>query len=148
MPARHQPQGKPVSDRPLTVADAMTSKVVTIAADSPISEAVSRLADSHITALAVVNSHQKLVGVVSVQDILSAEAEAGDEQAREVLLRDTLIQDIMTAPALTVGPDLPLREAALEMEYADIHRLFVEVNGQLAGVVSLSDINRMFARQG
>jgi CBS domain-containing protein len=148
MPTRQPPAGKPVGHRPLTVADAMTAKVITIATDSPVSEAVSRLAESHITALAVVNSHQKLVGVVSAQDILSAEAEASDEQAREVLLRDTLVQDIMTTPALTVGPDVPLREAALEMEYADIHRLFVEVDGQLAGVVSLSDINRMFARRG
>jgi hypothetical protein len=31
------------------------------------------------------------------------------------------------------------------MEYADVHRLFVEVDGVVVGVVSRSDINRAFA---
>jgi CBS domain-containing protein len=31
------------------------------------------------------------------------------------------------------------------MDYGDVHRLFVEENGELVGVISRSDINRAFA---
>jgi hypothetical protein len=31
------------------------------------------------------------------------------------------------------------------MEYGEVHRLFVEANGQLVGVVSRSDVNRALA---
>lgn len=130
-----------------TVADAMTRSPITIAAEATVADAVARLADAHVSALAVVNPHGKLVGVLSTHDVLAAEAEADDEAARELLRRDTMVRDLMTAPAITIGPDLPLREAALEMEYADIHRLFVEEQGRLVGVVSMSDINRAYARQ-
>ena len=51
----------------------------------------------------------------------------------------------MTSPALTIGPDAELREAALAMEYGDVHRLFVEQGGELVGVVSRSDVSRALA---
>ncbi|MBM4189077.1 MAG: CBS domain-containing protein [Gemmatimonadetes bacterium] len=130
-----------------TVADAMTRSPISIAAEASIGDAIARMAESHVSALAVVNPHGKLIGVLSTHDVLAAEAETDDDAALELLRRDTMVRDLMTAPAITITPDLPLKEAALEMEYADIHRLFVEENGRLVGVVSMSDINRAYARQ-
>lgn len=149
MPRRteHVP-GKPhPAARPLTVADVMTQKVVSIGPDAPVAEAVTLLADSHVSGLAVVNHHQHLLGVVSAQDILAAEAEVQDGEARARMLEETTVRDIMSVPPHAVSPDLELRQAALEMEYADVHRLFVVVEGKLAGVLSRSDVNRAFAQE-
>jgi CBS domain-containing protein len=132
--------------RPLTVGDVMTKNVVTIGPDAPIAEAVAMLADAHISGLAVVNSHYHLIGVISSQDILAAEAEAQDAEARARILEISTVRDLMTAPPHTVGPNLELRQAALEMEYADVHRVFVVVDGKVAGVLSRSDISRAFAQ--
>jgi CBS domain-containing protein len=39
----------------------------------------------------------------------------------------------MTRPALTIPADADIREAAQRMLYAEVHRLFIEKNGALAG---------------
>jgi CBS domain-containing membrane protein len=135
------------SSGPLKVADVMSPDVVTIGPDAPLAEAIALLADAHLSGLAVVNTHRRLLGVVSAQDILAAEAETRDPKARARVMEELPIRDIMSSPAHVVHPDLELREAALEMEYADIHRLFVVVDGTLVGVLSMSDVNRAFARE-
>ena len=129
----------------MRVAELMTTDVVTIRGDAPMSDAVALLADSRIGGLAVVDHHSKLIGTVSASDILAAEAEAGDEEARARMLTTTLVSDIMTSPPLTVTADTEVREASLQMEYGEVHRLFVEQDGDLAGVISRSDIGRAHA---
>jgi len=52
---------------------------------------------------------------------------------------------VMTRRTLTVRPETELREAALAMEYGDVHRLFVERDGALMGVISRSDVSRALA---
>jgi CBS domain-containing protein len=131
--------------RPRVVRDLMTSDVVSISPDAQVSRAVELLADAHVSGLAVIDHHERLIGVVSTTDLLNAEAEAGDDAARNRLWSVATVRDIMTARALTVSPDLELREAALQMDYGDVHRLFVEADGRLIGVISRSDINRAFA---
>lgn len=148
---RHRVERHPAdplpNGRPITVGDVMTRQVVTIGPDAPLAEVVALLADAHVSGLAVLNGHHRLIGVISAQDILAAEAEASDHAARVRMLENTTVREIMSTSPLTVGPELELRQAALEMEYADVHRLFVEVDGKVAGVLSRSDVNRAFARE-
>jgi CBS domain-containing protein len=131
--------------RRVKVADVMTADVVTIRSDLPLSDAVARLADSHVSGLAVLDGTGRLIGVVTANDVLGAEAEADDDQARSRLLSKGVVADVMTPRPLTVSPETDLREAALQMDYADVHRLFVEVDGKVVGVVSRSDVNRAYA---
>ena len=123
----------------------MTTGVITIEPDAPVARAVELLADSHVSGLAVVDRHRRLIGVISTSDIVSAEAELAPESARDRLESAPTVRDIMTRKALSVKPDLELREAALQMDYADVHRLFVMEHDRLIGVISRSDINRAFA---
>jgi CBS domain-containing protein len=51
----------------------------------------------------------------------------------------------MTPHPLTIDPDADVREAAREMLYAEVHRLFVVQHGRLIGVISTSDIVRAVA---
>jgi len=130
---------------PVTVRDLMTSPVVSINPDLPVSGAVELLADAHVSGLAVIDLHDRLLGVVTTSDVVNAGAEAGDNQARRQLWSEGTVRDIMTSRVLTASPDLEIREAALQMEYGEVHRLFVVEDGKLIGVVSRSDISRAFA---
>jgi CBS domain-containing protein len=127
------------------VSELMQRPVKTVSVDAAVSDAVVTLADSHISALSVVDGMGRMVGVVSSTDILTCEAEAEDATAREALFEDTIVRDIMTLHPLTVSPDTDVKEAAQQMLYAEIHRLFV-VNGErVVGVISTTDIMRAVA---
>lgn len=129
----------------MRVSELMQGAVKTVGPDAAVNEAVVALADSHISALPVVDVLGRMVGVISSTDILTSEAEAENATAREALFEDTMVRDIMTLHPLTVSGDAEVREAAQQMLYADIHRLFV-VNGErVVGVVSTTDIMRAVA---
>jgi CBS domain-containing protein len=51
----------------------------------------------------------------------------------------------MTPRPKTIGPEEDLKVAAQQMLYLEVHRLFVEVDGELQGVISQSDIVRAVA---
>lgn len=127
------------------VADVMTRNVVTVRNDATLSEALTYLATQHISGAAVTDFKQRLVGVLSHSDILEAEAEIAEAEARGRFLEETLVSEVMSSPALTIAPQAELREAALTMEYGEVHRLFVEEGGNLVGVVSRSDVSRALA---
>jgi CBS domain-containing protein len=127
------------------VADVMTRNVVTVRNDATLSEALTYLATQHISGAAVTDFKQRLVGVLSHSDILEAEAEIAEPEARGRFLEETLVSEVMSSPALTIAPQAELKEAALAMEYGEVHRLFVEEGGNLVGVVSRSDVSRALA---
>lgn len=115
------------------VADVMTKHVITLRNDATLGEALTYLATQHISGAAVTDPRQRLVGVISNSDIMEAEAEIGEPEARGRFLEETLVSEIMSSPVLTIGPEAELREAALAMEYGDVHRLFVEETASWSG---------------
>jgi CIC family chloride channel protein len=123
----------------------MQVAVKTVGSNAAVGDAIVTLADSHISAVPVVDAAGRMVGVVSSTDILTSEAEACDCTERESLFEDTSVSEIMTPRPLTVSPDAEVREAAQQMLYADIHRLFVVEDGRVVGVISTSDIMRAVA---
>ena len=93
----------------------------------------------------VVDGFGRLLGVISSTDILTSEAEAQDAVEREALFEQMMVRDIMTPRPLTISPEADVREAAQQMLYADIHRLFVTSGEQVVGVISTTDIMRAVA---
>ena len=126
----------------MRVRELMQENVITVNLDTPLNDAVVTLTDAHISALPVVDGAGRMVGVVSSTDILTSEAEANDAIEREALFQDMMVRDIMTRRPLTVSPDAEVREAAQQMLYADVHRLFVTTGDQVVGVISTTDIVR------
>lgn len=129
----------------MRVAELMQTEVQTVPFDGVVNDAVVTLADSHISALPVVDRAGRMVGVISSTDILASEEEAEDQTAREALFEGTLVRDVMTPRPLTIAPDADVKEAAQQMLYADVHRLFVTDGDRLIGVISTSDIMRAVA---
>ena len=129
----------------MRVKDLMQVAVKTVGSNAPVGDAIVTLADCHISAVPVVDAAGRMLGVVSTTDILTSEAEACGCTEREGLFEDTSVSEIMTPRPLTVSPEAEVREAAQQMLYADIHRLFVVDNDCVVGVISTSDIMRAVA---
>lgn len=124
----------------MRVAELMQTDVRTVAPDAPVAEVVQAMADSHVSGLPVVDSAGHVLGVVSATDVLQATAEQDDATARSRLFEHTTARDLMTPSALTIEPDADVRQAAQQMLYAEVRRLFVEDQQRLVGVISQSDI--------
>lgn len=129
----------------MRVDDLMYPKLKTVASTATIAEAVDALVSAHVSALPVLDPYGRAVGVIGARDILEAEHEAPDEARRERLFEKTLVLEVMRAWVPTIAPDLPVREAAERMLALGEQRLFVEKNGALVGVVSMTDIVRAVA---
>jgi len=129
----------------MRVGELMQKNVKTVNLEDAVYDAVVSLTDSHISALAVVDGMGRMVGVISSTDILTSEAEAQDAVEREALFEQMMVRDIMIPRPLTVSPEAEVREAAQQMLYADIHRLFVTSGERLVGVISTTDIMRAVA---
>ena len=132
----------------MRVSELMQTKVQTVHPDDAVNDAVVTLTDAHVSALPVVNESGHMIGVISSTDILTSEAEARDAVEREALFEQMMVRDIMTPRPLTVSSDADVREAAQQMLYAEVHRLFVTSGNQLVGVISTTDIVRAVAVGG
>lgn len=129
----------------MRVAELMQTEVQTVPSDAVVNDAVVTLAEFHISALPVVDSTGRMVGVISSTDVLASEEEAEDQRARESLFEGTFVRDLMTPRPLTISPDAEVNEAAQQMLHADVHRLFVTEGERLIGVISTTDIMRAVA---
>jgi CBS domain-containing protein len=109
----------------------------TIGVDATLGDAVRVLADSHVSALPVVDRFGRAVGVLSTRAVLEAEAAQRSFE--------TLVLEVMDPWPPTVAPDVPVQEAARQMLRAGTPRLFVERHGALVGVLSQTDIVRALA---
>lgn len=127
------------------VVDFMQREVQTIREDAPVSEAIVLLADARVGALPVLDTHRQVVGVLSATDILAAEAETEDGAALNQVATHMAVRDLMTAAPRTIAPEAPVKLAAQEMLYLDVHRLLVVEDDTLVGVISQSDIVRAVA---
>jgi CBS domain-containing protein len=130
----------------MKVAELMQRDVKSIRSEASVAEAILTLADAHISGVPVVDGTGRMVGVLSSSDLLAAEAEAEDATSRQALLENTEVQEIMTRRPYTVAPTADVREAAQQMLYADVHRLFVTEGDAVVGVISSTDIVRAVAK--
>lgn len=129
----------------MRVAELMRTNLKMVAADATVADAMCLLADARVSALPVVDRFGRAVGILTTRNVLEAERDAGD---RNRLLQDTLVLEIMTPWAATVGPELDIQDAARQMLYLDVQRLFVEDEGKLVGVISQTDIVGAVATAG
>ena len=128
----------------MRVAELMEKNVLTVGGEATVADVIVTMSDAHVSSLPVVDRHGRLLGVVSSTDVLNAEAEA-DGSGLKTLLGKTTVETIMTTRQLGVSPATSVREAAQQMLYADVHRLYVVEHDQVVGVISTTDIVRAVA---
>lgn len=124
----------------MKVAELMQTSLKTISTEATIQEAVDALAQAQVSALPVLDRYDRAVGILSTRDVLKAESGCATPAERERLFEETAVLEVMAPWPVTIGPDADVRDAAREMLYLEVQRLFVEYEGALVGVISQTDI--------
>lgn len=136
------------------VRDIMTTQVVAVRRGATFKEMAVTLRRFRVSAFPVVDDEEKVVGVVSGADLLVKEAMAdsgvvdGLLHHRDVRKAEGLTAgDLMTRPAVTVGPDDTVEHAARLMYTLQLKRLpVVNASGVLVGLVSRTDVLAVYDR--
>lgn len=128
----------------MRVAEIMQTSVRTVHRDATVAEAIATMAEEHVSGLPVVDDADRVVGVISTTDILQAESDWRGPN-RNDLIENTPVSELMTPRPLMIAPNATIREVAQQMLYGEVHRLFVEENGRMVGVVSQTDLVRALA---
>lgn len=133
----------------LTVADVMTTDVITVAEDMSFKAVAGTLAEHRISAVPVRGLYGGVAGVVSETDLLRKEEfqRTGQHWFRRRARSKANAQTagmLMTSPAVTVESGCTLDEAARLMAARGITRLVVMDGEELAGIVTRSDLLSAF----
>lgn len=138
----------------LKVGDVMTREVVTISPDAPFKHIEQLMHEHGISALPVVDPEGGVVGVVSEADLLlRTEAEVSEPRGLTRDARDRRTKGqartaagLMSTPAISVTPSMPLAAAARLMRKRSVKRLPVVEHGRLVGIVSRADVLTSYLR--
>lgn len=140
---------------PTTVGNIMSNYVLAVREDATFGEIAAKMLEHHVSALPVVDSDDQVLGVVSDADLLVKEAAVADPAAwgsyqrgrRGDMATAELARDLMTRPAITIGPEASVAEAALLMKERRVKQLPVVTGpGRLVGILSRVDILSIFGR--
>jgi CBS domain-containing protein len=133
----------------------MTRNVITAEPGTDVDEIARRLVENRISAMPVVDSRGKLVGIVSEGDLLRR-PEIGTEKhpsrwaalllgpaeraAHYVKSHGRHAKDVMTRQVITVGEDTELADIAELLERHRIKRVPVLAAGKVVGIVSRANL--------
>ncbi len=135
----------------MLVRDVMTPRPITIRTESDYLAAVAIMRAGNFRRLPVVDREGNLVGIVTDDDLNTAQAAQAARQAFKqqairgdgVLIR---VQEVMHTPVITIAPDYPLEEAARMMVEHRIGCLPVIEEGSLIGILTDTDVFRTFVQ--
>jgi len=140
------------------VREVMAKDLVAVNPSDSISDALRLLVENRVSALPVVDGHDRCVGVLSGTDLLQLALQLGGELEAlntsegldHALLIEKLertgfstqtVQEVMTPMAVSVHPESTLVAAAAAMIRNRVHRLAVtDGKAKLVGLVSTMDI--------
>jgi CBS domain-containing protein len=140
------------------VRDVLTTEVVTVEPLTPFREIVTRLAQHRISAVPVVDSEGRVLGVVTEADLLLKQEHPDPKlnlplawsrrRRRERAKAAAVVAgELMTTPPVTVAPTATVTEAARRIHTAAVKRLpAVDEAGRLVGIVSRADLLKVFTR--
>ncbi len=129
------------------VHELMIKDVVTVTPDLSLNEAMDLMRQKKIRHLPVVDTAGQLVGIISDKVLSSAlPMSTTPLTGREMtyVLSRLRIQDVMVSQVITVSEDTPLEEAAAILSDNKISSLPVMHNGKLIGIITDTDIFRLF----
>jgi CBS domain-containing protein len=141
-----------------SVRSVMTDTVVAVKEAAEFRVIVDTLVEHRVSAVPVVDAECHVLGVVSEVDLAHKLEFASDTLAAPLFERkrrrtartkaggDTA-KDLMSAPAVTIGADATVVEAARRMDAEGVKRLpVIDAGGRLVGIVTRSDLLRVYRR--
>lgn len=115
----------------LRASEIMTTSILTLTADTMVENAARTMFENSISGMPVVDDDGRLIGVVSEFDIISKHGET--------------VGDIMTTDVISVGEDTDPQTIAAMLTEQRIRRIPVVNEGRVVGIISRSDLVRLFA---
>ncbi|GIH95772.1 CBS domain-containing protein [Planobispora siamensis] len=150
------------------VSEVMTREVASVTGGTPFKDVAEALIAHGVSAVPVVDAHDRVLGVVSEADLLCKEEfkeqfyREGYQPPLRARLRHRLTEDrgrgrdkahgetaaeLMTAPAVTVRAQAGVVYAMRLMDEHGVKRLpVVDENDRLVGIVSRHDMLKVFVR--
>jgi len=141
-----------------TVADVMTRRVITAVPDTPFKELAGAMLAHGVDALPVIDSIGRPIGVVAETDILTKLEFHGGADPSPLLAGShcrgrwrkssaLLAADLMTRPAITTTPGIPVSAAIHLLARMRIRQLcVVSCDGNLVGILARRDALHLFVR--
>lgn len=113
------------------VADIMTGDVAVVTADMTVEAAARLLTSRSVSGMPVVDEHEHLVGIISEFDIIARDGQT--------------VGDIMTKEVISVSEADDAATIAQILTSHRVRRVPVLRDGHVVGIVSRSDLVRLFA---
>jgi len=130
------------------VRDRMSSPAVTITSDTSYQDALKLMHERRFRRLPVVDSAQKLIGIVAERDLLHAAPSPATSLSMwelNYLLSRLKVSELMAAKVITVDPDMPIERAAHLMVEHRIGGLpVVDAQRHVLGLITETDIFKAF----
>jgi CBS domain-containing protein len=117
----------------------MTTVVLSVGPAHTLREAARRMSAQRVGAAVVVDSDQSGIGILTERDVLDSIGSGQDPDAE-------LVAAHRTADVVFAAPDWTLQHAAEAMIAGGFRHLVVIDRGEVAGLVSMRDIVRCWAR--
>jgi len=142
--------------RAMHVKDVMTPDVVTVRQGTSLPAAADLMVAKKVSGLPVIDAEDRLVGILTEADFLSAMNLQGGilANALETIVRKrrarkgmgTIVDDIMTPAPITIRVNDTLETAVRRMDRNKVKRLVVTGDDQrVHGIVSRADLIKVFA---
>jgi CBS domain-containing protein len=125
----------------MQVRDGMSQVVLTVGPGHTLREAAAAMCKRHVGAAIVVDPDAPGPGVITERDILTSVGR-GDDPDRE------LVGEHLTANLTFAAPDWSLERAASAMIRGGFRHLVIVEGSELAGVLSMRDIVRVWTDDG
>jgi len=114
------------------VEDIMQKNVIAVDSSATIKDAAVMMTDSHVGCVIITDGHSH-IGIVTERDIVQ-------RVVSENLPLSTSVSEIMSPKLITAKSDFTLWELAQLMKTNSIHKLPVEKDGNLVGMVTATDL--------
>lgn len=118
--------------RPVPVGDVMTVRVVAVTPSTTVQEAITRMLEEGIGAVAVCDGN-RLVGIFTERDVLRIAGEG-------TMFHELAVETVMTPRPLTISPEDDILEAASLMAAKRIRHLPVCQGEFLVGMIGIRDL--------
>ena len=131
----------------MLVRERMSKNPYTITADTSVQDALRRMHEVHVRRFPVLDKSGKLVGIVAEKDLLYASpSPATTLSIYEIhyLLAKLTVGEVMKRDIITVTEDTPVEDAARIMTDRKIGSLPVVREKQLVGIITESDLFKLF----
>jgi len=125
----------------MEVKDGMSGVVLTVGPGHTLRDAARKMADREVGAAVVIDDELPAPGVLSERDILISLGRGEDPDTERV-------GDHFSDTVISAAPDWSLERAAMEMSRRHIRHLVVIEGGELAGILSMRDIMRVWTSDG